>query len=201
MVYDSSYFDVLPPRLATTHFRPDARCDPQLEHNSTSRLKPGQVATVVLLGIFVLFQLLFPLRHHLYPGNVNWTEEGGYFSWRMMLHHKVGRVYFLMTDPKSNKSRVIVRSKYLTGKQITTMSKRPEMILLFSHFLADRIREKKGYHLIEIRARAVVSLNGRKPQLLIDPTVNLVEQKFNLLPAKWIKPLKEPLLSSLWKSK
>ena len=41
-----------------------------------------------LPGLVVLFlgiQFLLPLRHLLYPGNVNWTEEGFRFAWRVML--------------------------------------------------------------------------------------------------------------------
>ena len=72
------------------------------------------------------------------------------------------------------------------------MSTRPDMILTFSHFLANELR-KQGYEKIEIRAEVWTSLNGRKLQLLVDPSVNLAAQPHSLLPAKWILPLTEPL--------
>lgn len=72
------------------------------------------------------------------------------------------------------------------------MTTRPDMILNFSHHLADELR-KQGYEQIEIRAEVWASLNGRKLQLLVDPTVNLAAQPSSLLPAKWIIPLIEPL--------
>jgi vitamin K-dependent gamma-carboxylase len=37
------------------------------------------------------------------------------------------------------------------------------------------------------------SLNGRKPQLLVDPTVDLARERASMLPARWIMPLTEPL--------
>lgn len=34
-------------------------------------------------------QILYPLRHHLYPGDVTWNELGHRYSWRMKLRDKV----------------------------------------------------------------------------------------------------------------
>eukprot|EP00467_Chlorarachnion_reptans_P025439 CAMPEP_0114537096 /NCGR_PEP_ID=MMETSP0109-20121206/29379_1 /TAXON_ID=29199 /ORGANISM="Chlorarachnion reptans, Strain CCCM449" /LENGTH=570 /DNA_ID=CAMNT_0001720929 /DNA_START=467 /DNA_END=2179 /DNA_ORIENTATION=- len=36
--------------------------------------------------LFIIFQLLLPLRHYMYKGDVNWYAEGHFFSWRMMLN-------------------------------------------------------------------------------------------------------------------
>ena len=47
-----------------------------------------------LVGSYVALQLLLPLRHFLYPGNVSWTEEGHNFSWHMKLRSKQARVSF-----------------------------------------------------------------------------------------------------------
>jgi len=44
-----------------------------------------------------------------------------------------------------------------------------------------------------VRARAMVSLNGREPQLLIDPNIDLAKEEVGLLPARWILPLTTPL--------
>lgn len=70
------------------------------------------------------------------------------------------------------------------------MGSRPDMIQLYAHHLADVLRDE-GYDQIEIRAKVMVSLNGREPQLLIDPDVNLVEQPRTLFPKQWIIPLKD----------
>jgi hypothetical protein len=39
----------------------------------------------------------------------------------------------------------------------------------------------------------MASLNGRQPQLLIDPNVDLAKEQVSLLPARWILPLTTPL--------
>jgi hypothetical protein len=66
------------------------------------------------------------------------------------------------------------------------------MVLQFAHHLADVYR-KQGYPRIQVRARVDASLNGRRPQALIDPDVDLAAEPRNLLPARWIVPLREPL--------
>ena len=52
----------------------------------------------------VVVQIALPLRHLAYPGDVRWTEEGYYLSWRVMLTEKAGSVDFRVTDPASGRS-------------------------------------------------------------------------------------------------
>lgn len=42
---------------------------------------------------------------------------------------------------------------------------------------------------MKVRARVMASLNGRTPQLLIDPTTDLAKVRRSLAPAPWILPL------------
>ena len=46
-------------------------------------------------GLILLFlvHVMLPFRHHFYPGDVAWTEEGHRYSWRMMLRSKNGRLH------------------------------------------------------------------------------------------------------------
>jgi hypothetical protein len=74
------------------------------------------------------------------------------------------------------------------------MSTKPELILQFGHYLAEEKR-REGYDNVEVRARVMVSLNGRQPQLLIDPNVDLAKEEISFLPARWIVPLTTPLSS------
>lgn len=81
-------------------------------------------------------------------------------------------------------------------KQLRAMSFSPDLILQFSHYLANKLR-MEGYDRIEIRAEVITSLNGRRPQFLIDPKVNLAAQPRTLMPAGWIMTLVEPLPTTL----
>ena len=151
-------------------------------------LSGAQRLTVALLGLYMAFQLLFPLRHHLYPSNVAWSEEGHMFSWRMKLRDKSAAAWFTATDPDSGRSWQIDARRYLTSWQRDEMEREPEMILQFAHHVAEDFR-RRGYPRIEVRAVIMASLNGRPHQLLIDPSVDLAAEPRNLLPARWIMPL------------
>jgi hypothetical protein len=156
-----------------------------------THLKRIQKITITLLMIYFVVQLSVPLRHHFYPGDVNWTEEGHLFSWHMKLRDKeVAEAVFYVTDPASGKSWSIDPNDELTSRQANKMAARPDMILQYSHHIADELR-KQGYDEIEVRAWIMVSLNDREPQLLIDPTVDLATQPRTLLSATWIMPLED----------
>jgi hypothetical protein len=145
-----------------------------------------------LTGVYLALQLFVPLRHHLYPGNVNWTEEGHRFSWRMKLRSKRGEIQFFTTDPAKGDTQAIDPARYLLRSQVEEMSTRPDMILQFAHHLAAEARHR-GSTNMEVRVMAQVSLNRRPPHLLIDPSVNLAGQPRSLKHASWIMPLGESL--------
>ena len=148
--------------------------------------------TVWLAGTYLAIQLLVPLRHFLYPGDVSWTEEGHRFSWRMKLRSKQGETQYFVTDPATRDTRVVDPAKHLLPSQLDEMSTRPDMILQFAHHLAEQAR-RGGATNVEVRVMARVSLNGRPPHLLVDPRVNLAARPRNLWPAPWITPLGESL--------
>ena len=66
------------------------------------------------------------------------------------------------------------------------------MILDFVQFISDQHRDH-GLGELEIHVLALASLNGRKPQLLMDPTIDYsaVRRVWGTQP--WIVPLREPL--------
>jgi len=134
--------------------------------------QPGQRAVVALLALFLAVQVLIPQRHHLYSGNVAWTEEGSRFSWRMKLRAKGGSIALFMTDSATQITTQIDPDPYLTGRQTAQIATHPDMLVQFSHYLEGQFRQQ-GYGDVEIRAQAMVSLNGREPQLMVDPEVDL----------------------------
>ena len=142
---------------------------------------------------WLLVQVLVPLRHFLYPGDVNWTEEAHRFSWHMKLRDKDGEATFYVTDPKTGEEWEVDSREHLTPRQRSRVAGRPDMALQYAHFLAEQFR-KDGHDNVEVRVEALVSVNGREPQLLIDPDVDLAKEKRRLWPpAKWILPLTNPL--------
>lgn len=162
----------------------------------SSTLSRLNYAFVLLIAVFLFVQVSVPFRHFLYPGNTAWTEEGTRFSWRMMLRTKTGSTQFVVFAVKdesfSSVPSIIEPITFLSNYQTRVMSKFPDMTLQAAHYLAEDLRNQ-GYSQIEIRARTGVSLNGRLPQMLIDPEIDLVPEKGGLKPASWILPLNEGL--------
>lgn len=123
------------------------------------------------LAIFAAIQILLPLRHWFIPGNVHWTEGGHRYSWHMKLRSKDGETTFMLEN-KANKERIFVDLEgYLQRWQIDDMHGMPYMIWEFAQFL------KEEYALmgvdVAVFAEATASLNGREPQYIIDPNVDL----------------------------
>jgi hypothetical protein len=165
---------------------------------SSSSVRPSlsvsQKLVAGLLAAYLVVQLLLPLRHYLYPGNVSWTEEGHNFAWHMKLRTKEGEAVFTVTHPASGQTWTIKPDDYLKSHQLMKMITKPDLIVLFSHYLAEEKR-REGYNNVEVRAHVMVSLNGRQPQLLIHPNVDLTKEQVSLFPARWIMPLTTPLAS------
>ena len=152
----------------------------------------GKLVVAGLLGLYLGVQVLMPLRHFLYPGVVNWTEEGHRFSWHMKLRDKEGEAVFQVRDPKTGKTWKVDPTRHLDSWQSSKLAKHPDMILQYAHYLAEQKR-RQGIPDVEVRAKVFVSLNGRKPQRIVDQSTDLAKQKRSLAPARWILPLTEPL--------
>jgi len=155
-----------------------------------------RTATVTALAVYFAIQILLPLRHWLYPGDVAWTEEGHRFSWRMKLREKDGVVAFRITDPETGQSWTRNMGHYLATWQSSEMLFRPDMLQQFAHYLADQ-ETKPGHRRVEVRVDAEMSLNGRKPQPLLDPTVDIAAIPRSLGSATWITLLTAPRRQSV----
>jgi len=144
------------------------------------------------LGVWIAFQVLMPLRHLLYPGNVSWTEEGHRFAWMMKLRDKKGEATFVVKNPASNESWFINPARHLMPRQARKMATRPDMILQFAHYLGEQFAAV-GIPGVEVYALVEVSLNGRPRALMIDPKRDLMTVRRDLAVADWILPLDLPL--------
>jgi len=146
--------------------------------------RPKQ-AVFYFLAAFMLFQLLFPWRYLLYPGNLFWTEEGYRFSWRVMLMEKAGTATFYVKDGQTMREGIVDNSEFLNPHQEKQMAMQPDMILQFAHFLGEHYRAN-GLQEPAVRAEVYVTLNARPGKLLIDPSINLLKEKDSFKPKKWI---------------
>jgi vitamin K-dependent gamma-carboxylase len=141
------------------------------------------------LAVYFALQLALPLRHLLYPGNVHWTEEGHRMSWHMMLRSKEGQIEFHVFHAPSGRRWNVLPQEFLTEKQVRRVATRPDVIWQFAQFLKQHYAEQ-GIAPVEVRASSRVSLNGRPPQPLVDPNIDLAAQEWSFFrPSPWIIPL------------
>lgn len=143
-----------------------------------------RVLTGFLL-LYVFFQIVFPFRYLLYPGNLFWTEQGFRFSWRVMLMEKAGTAFFYVTDPQTGKRGEVDNSQFLTTTQEKMMATQPDLILQYAHIIKQEV-ESRGLKNPIINAEVYVTLNGSRSRLFIDPKVNLAGLEDGLKHKDWI---------------
>jgi vitamin K-dependent gamma-carboxylase len=140
------------------------------------------------LALHFAVQLLLPLRKHLYPGDVGWTEDGFRYAWHVMLVEKAGVVTFRVRDPASGRVFVVHPEDALTVQQAKQMAIAPDLILQHAHRLAAEFAAR-GMPGVEVRADAWVAYNGRPSARLVDPDVDLARERDTLAARRWILPV------------
>jgi hypothetical protein len=92
--------------------------------------------TVAAAAAYLAVQVLLPLRHLAYPGDVSWTEEGHFFAWHMKLRDKDATASFTVKDRDTGETWTAGPRAYLSRRQAEKMAGHPDMILQFAHHLA-----------------------------------------------------------------
>ncbi|NMH28086.1 HTTM domain-containing protein [Flavobacterium silvaticum] len=156
------------------------------DFSSTGKIK------LVVVSLFLMFQLVFPFRYLLYPDELFWTEEGYRFSWRVMLMEKAGYTEFTVKDAKTGNQIHVNNSNFLTAFQLKQMAFQPDFILEYAHFLHDNY-EKRGMADPQVYCKSYVALNGRLSRPYINPTVNLAKESESWRHKSWILPFNDEI--------
>ena len=98
---------------------------------------------LTVLGIYFLFQLVLPLRHHFFKDDVLWTEEGHRLSWRMMLRSRSGSITFRVVNTETKDTTLINLNDYLTKKQQRRVACYPDFIWQFAQYLKKSTLKKE----------------------------------------------------------
>lgn len=137
--------------------------------------------------IYILFQVLMPVRHHFIDGDVNWTEEGHRMAWRMMLRTKSGRAIFTVKDKNSKMVWHINPEDEMPRDHASEVASHPDMSWQFAQYLKKKYAQQ-GYD-VQVYAVNMVKLNGRQEQLLIERNADLAHTKWNYFGHNdWIMP-------------
>ena len=105
------------------------------------------------IAVYLLVQVMTPLRHYAYPGNVRWNEEGYRFSWRVLLTEKVGLVEYRVRDSASGQSWRVGPEDYLTPLQAERAATQPDMMLDTAKLIAGDFAVQ-GYPKVQVYADA-----------------------------------------------
>ena len=153
---------------------------------------PRRKLVVGVLAAWVAFQVLFPLRHFLNPGDVLWTDQNERFAWYMMLRNKHGTTTFVLRNPQNGKTQDVDPRDYLLPIQRVFLTGNSDMTVQFAHYLSARAQREEHLPVRpQVFVRTMISLNRRPPQPIFDPTVDLARVDLPLINTpEWILPLK-----------
>lgn len=167
-------------------------------YTTQTRFGGLNVSTIAaLLCVYVTFHLLWPLRYLTADETPNWTERGHFFAWHMLLRGKKSGLRIFTVDPETPDHEIVNIRQYLAAHQMPKLGRDPENIRQLSNHIRQQKLAQTGKD-VEVRVFALVSMNGRKPQLMIDPQADLGREPATMTIPEWILPLKEPLQRDHW---
>lgn len=182
-----------PKKFAHRFFKKPVTLMPVNKFNHSFAFKHQFVLLLMFGWLFV--QIAVPFRNWALPGNVAWNEDGHRFSWRMKLRSKRGSaIYTVNTDTQK---WTVDPIDYLTKKQRRKMSCIPDMLLQFAHFLEEDW-QRQGHTPTSVTVKANCALNSRPHQMMVDPSLNLLQVDRRQLSSEWVLPLTTKLPSPLF---
>ncbi len=155
--------------------------------------KPSAQKTIFVYGLFIylLFQLLLPMRSWFYPGDVFWTEEGYRMSWKMMLRTKSGKIKYKVVDPASGRTWIHDPALLFSPAHVNWLAICPDISWQYAQRLESDFR-RKGFNAVAVYAIDSVSLNRNASQLLLDSSVNLAGVEWTAFShSPWIMPYRK----------
>ncbi|WP_343671797.1 HTTM domain-containing protein [Chitinophaga sp.] len=156
---------------------------------TTPPVKKWKKLAVYAMGIYLLIQVLLPVRYLLFGTQPYWSEEGFRMSWRMMSRNKSGWVYFRVVNNDTRESWIDEPEARLNYASLNSLAGFPDIIWQYAQHIKE-ICAKEGMHHISVYAVSSVSLNGRHPQPLVDPKTDLANTPWEpYRHANWIVPL------------
>ncbi len=142
---------------------------------------------LIVGGLYLITQIVLPVRHHFIEDDVLWTEEGHRLSWRMMLRSRSGTAVFTVVDKDTGESQRVNLRDYLSKKQQRRIGAYPDFIWQFAQKLKAEYAAKGKE--IEVYVNARVRINGRRAYPMIDTKTDLASEPWDhLRHHKWILP-------------
>ena len=113
------------------------------------------------------------------------------------MRSKSSAIRYYLTDAKNGRTGIVNLRQFVTPLQLASFSRDPEMILHLAHVIAEDFRHVTGRD-VEVHALVLTTLNGRKPELLIDPNTDLANEPRGFYFRTWIREQNEKLRPHPW---
>lgn len=146
-----------------------------------------------LFVAYIIFHCIWPFRHLIIPGQVDWTGQGQLFSWRMKIQTRdTEQLEFYVLDYKT---QTIIPTDldayYINFDQRRAMALYPALLHQMTEFLGDRARERYKHDQVGVQVKLKVSFNGRPAQYVVDPELDLYKEEYHPWGKnEWIEELK-----------
>ncbi|MBK9273629.1 MAG: HTTM domain-containing protein [Flavobacteriales bacterium] len=151
---------------------------------------PAVRGTVLaLLAGYFTFQLLFPLRWLLLPGDVDWTSIGQRFSWRMKVSTRDPlRIAYFVHDEQGNK-RPVALDRFINNMQANVSAYDPRVAVRFARWMKEEMA-RRGFPNVRVTSEIIIRHNGRPARYLFPPDEDLAAIQPDLgHPERWVPPL------------
>lgn len=151
----------------TNHCEQNGRTD-----QTDCKLTPRQKIIVILLILFITFQVFLPFSHNITKGFNTWTDGIYGYSWDMMVHN--WRILDKKITIKVNPGE---HELYLNTEKWSPNNRwthHADMAKQFANCIAERLRHQYNLSDISIHMDVWISLNGRFVQRVFDPRVDLL---------------------------
>jgi vitamin K-dependent gamma-carboxylase len=149
---------------------------PDLDDDSVPQnwrqLRTQQKVGFVVLAIYFVIQVILPLRHYAYPGNVNWTTEGDIWAWRMLIVDPKQESVFTVKSKATGSECIVDVTDYVDPAHTMKLGFRPDMMAQFGHHVADLYWERKRER-VEVHVYSRVSINDHDWAQVVSPDTDL----------------------------
>ncbi len=145
----------------------------------------------LMLAVFVVLQVVIPLRGRFWAGNHLWHEQGFRFSWNVMVMEKNGTLELYTVDKSTGAQNDVDLSPLVSPMQLKMASTQPDLILQLAKRV--EVQARQAGHEVEVHARSMVSLNGRPAQPLIHEFVDLTQVVDGFGSRWWVTSLQVPV--------
>ncbi|MEM7105376.1 MAG: HTTM domain-containing protein [Bacteroidota bacterium] len=158
-----------------------------LDSGSAPIKTPGRWV-VITLSVFFVFQFIFPLRHYLIPGNVDWTGQGHYMAWRMKSYHKTVSLNFSTYD-QSGRLVKDYQNLGLSQEAVNRIGAFPHLVLQLAKEVNRQLTDGDSSP-PRLQVDYLVGFNGRPRQAALDNEANIGTIAFSPFGENgWIRPL------------